>query len=144
MPDRLNPEERSAHMRRIRKTDTKPEFAVRKLAHGLGYRFRLHRRDLPGTPDLVFPSLQRVIFVHGCFWHQHPGCRLARPPKARPDYWQPKLRRNQERDAAARHALEAAGWSVLVVWECETTDIDTLRHGIAAFLEEGRSLTRPR
>ena len=144
MSDRLSPEERSAHMRRIRKTDTKPEIAIRKLAHGLGYRFRLHRRDLPGTPDLVFPRLRKIIFVHGCFWHQHSGCRLARPPKARPDYWQPKLRRNQERDAAARQALEAAGWSVLVIWECETPNTATLRLGIDEFLKRGGDLTQPR
>lgn len=82
MPDRLSPEERSAHMRRIRKTDTKPEVTVRRLAHALGFRFRLHRRDLPGTPDIVFPRLGKIILVHGCFWHQHKGCRLARPPKS--------------------------------------------------------------
>ena len=144
MPDRLSPEERSAHMRRIRKTDTKPEITVRKLAHSLGYRFRLHRRGLPGTPDLVFPRLRKIILAHGCFWHQHAGCKLARSPKARPDYWQPKLRRNQERDEAARIALEAAGWSVLVVWECETANAAALRLRIAAFLEEGRDLTQPR
>lgn len=144
MPDRLSPEERSAHMRRIRKTDTKPEVAVRQLAHGLGFRFRLHRRDLPGTPDLVFPRLRKVVFVHGCFWHLHPGCRLARPPKSRLAYWEPKLRRNQERDAAARKQLETAGWSILVVWECETADRAGLRQRLSAFLEEGRGLTRPR
>jgi DNA mismatch endonuclease, patch repair protein len=94
MPDFLTPEARSDHMRRIRKTDTKPELRVRKLAYALGFRFRLHRRDLPGTPDLVFPAMRKVIFVHGCLWHMHPGCRLARMPKARSGYWGPKLRRN--------------------------------------------------
>lgn len=144
MPDRLTPDERSAHMRRIRKTDTKPEIIVRKLAHGLGFRFRLHRRDLPGTPDLVFPRLRKSILVHGCFWHQHPGCKLARTPKTRLAYWQPKLCRNQERDLAAQKQLEAAGWSVLVVWECETADPDALRRSISVFLEKGRDLIPPR
>jgi DNA mismatch endonuclease (patch repair protein) len=107
MPDFLTPEQRSAHMRRIRKTDTRPELQMRRAAHALGYRFRLHRRDLPGTPDLVFPRLRKAILVHGCFWHQHPGCRLARLPKSRLDYWLPKLRRNQVRDDAALEALRA-------------------------------------
>lgn len=136
MLDRLTPEERSAHMRRIRKTDTKPEVRVRKTAHALGYRFRLHRRGLPGTPDLVFPRLRRAILVHGCFWHQHEGCRLARMPKSRLDYWKPKLERNRMRDEEARAALDAAGWRVLVIWECETTDLDALRERIGRFLAE--------
>ena len=106
-------------MRRITKTDTKPEFAVRRAAHRLGYRFRLHRRDLPGTPDLVFPRLRKVILVHGCFWHQHVGCRLARQPKSRPDYWLPKLERNWKRDAETQATLRELGWDVLVVWECQ-------------------------
>ncbi|WP_018289975.1 very short patch repair endonuclease [Verrucomicrobium sp. 3C] len=105
MPDRLSPEERSAHMRRIRKVDTKPELVVRRLAHQLGYRFRLHRADLPGTPDLVFPRLRKAILVHGCFWHQHAGCRLARMPRSRLNYWLPKLKRNQWRDTQAMAAL---------------------------------------
>lgn len=94
MADRLSPAERSAHMRGITKRDTVPELAVRRAAHALGARFRLHRRDLPGTPDLVFPSRPKVVLVHGCFWHQHPGCRLARQPKSRGEYWIPKLARN--------------------------------------------------
>ena len=98
MPDHLSPRARSEHMRRIRKTDTKPEMRVRRAAHRLGYRFRLHRSDLPGTPDMVFPRLSKVVLVHGCFWHQHAGCRLARLPKSRLDYWLPKLERNQQRD----------------------------------------------
>jgi DNA mismatch endonuclease (patch repair protein) len=89
MPDRLSPEARSAHMRRIRKTDTMPERVVRRAVHALGFRFRLHRGDLPGTPDLVLPRLRKAILVHGCFWHQHTGCRLARLPKSRPEYWLP-------------------------------------------------------
>lgn len=134
MPDRLSPEERSAHMRRIRKVDTKPELAVRRIAHHLGYRFRLHRRDLPGCPDLVFPRLRKIILVHGCFWHQHPGCSLARPPKSRPDYWVPKLRRNQERDAKAAEALKGLGWDLMVLWECEAAAEEALAARIATFL----------
>lgn len=122
-------------MRRIRKTDTKPELAVRRAAHRLGYRFRLHRRDLPGTPDLVFPRLRKVILVHGCFWHQHPGCRLARTPKSRPDYWLPKLRRNQQRDGETRQALDRLGWKVLVIWECQVTTEEAAAEIIAPFLE---------
>lgn len=134
MTDRLSPQERSAHMRRIRKTDTKPELVVRRAAHRLGYRFRLHRRDLPGTPDLVFPRLHRIIFVHGCFWHQHSGCRLARKPKSRLDYWLPKLRRNQEGDTAAMAALEKLGWDVLVLWECEVKNEAGVSEAIETFL----------
>jgi len=134
MPDRLSPEERSAHMRRIRKVDTKPELVVRRTAHRLGYRFRLHRRELPGTPDLVFPRLRKVVLVHGCFWHQHPGCRLARLPKSRLDYWLPKLRRNQERDAQAIKSLRRLGWRVLVLWECQAAREEAVAGRIAAFL----------
>ncbi|MDQ8727392.1 very short patch repair endonuclease [Bradyrhizobium sp. LHD-71] len=135
MPDRLTPEARSAHMRLIRKTDTGPELAVRRAAHRLGYRFRLHRRDLPGTPDLVFPKLRKAILVHGCFWHQHAGCRLARLPRSRPEYWLPKLRRNQQRDAAAYEALDRLGWQVLVIWECEAASDDTIEESVRTFLQ---------
>lgn len=134
MADRLSSEERSAHMRRIRKVDTKPELVVRRLAHRLGYRFRLHRGDLPGTPDLVFPRLRKAILVHGCFWHQHQGCRLARQPKTRLDYWLPKLRRNQARDEASQGALKQLGWDVLVVWECEAAGEAALASRVGAFL----------
>jgi DNA mismatch endonuclease, patch repair protein len=125
----------SAHMRRIRKTDTRPELAVRRLAHGMGYRYRLHRRDLPGTPDLVFPSRKKVILVHGCFWHQH-GCALGhKKPSANPDYWHPKLARNVARDAQNRERLRALGWDVLVIWECEAKDSTRLAERIRAYLE---------
>jgi DNA mismatch endonuclease (patch repair protein) len=124
----------SEHMRRIRKVDTKPELAVRRIAYQLGFRFRLHRRDLPGTPDLVFPARRKVIFVHGCFWHQHAGCRLARMPKARPEYWIPKLRRNCERDARTQEALKGLGWEVLVIWECEAAQPRALAARITEFL----------
>jgi len=116
--ERLTPKQRSANMARIGAKHTKPELRVRRIAHALGYRFRLHRRDLPGCPDLVFPRLRLAIFVHGCFWHQHSGCRRAVLPVSRPEYWLPKLARNQTRDATARAALEAAGWQVAELWEC--------------------------
>ena len=121
-------------MRRIRKVDTKPELAVRRIAHRLGFRFRLHRRDLPGTPDLVFPRLRKVIFVHGCFWHQH-DCPLgSRQPSANTGYWLPKLARNVERDRLARLRLASEGWDVLVVWECQTRRAQALEHVLAQFL----------
>lgn len=121
-------------MSRIRKTGSKPEMLVRRMAHRLGYRFRINRRDLPGTPDIVFPSRRKVIFVHGCFWHQHVGCRHANQPRTRTDYWLPKLARTVERDAASIASLRAAGWDVLVLWECETSDGQVLREQLATFL----------
>lgn len=132
--DRLGPAARSAHMRRIRKIDTKPEIVVRRMAHALGLRFRLHRRDLPGTPDIVFPRHRKIVQVHGCFWHQHEGCRLARQPKSRLDYWLPKLARNMERDRTAAEQLAALGWEALTIWECETRDAEVVRHRLIAFL----------
>lgn len=133
--DKLSPERRSANMARIRSRDTSPELVLRKLIHGLGYRFRLHRKDLPGKPDLVFPSRRKVIFMHGCFWHQHPECREGRVPGSRPEYWVPKLRRNQERDAASQSELALRGWRHLVIWECEIGhDLAPLLKKIARFL----------
>lgn len=121
-------------MSRIRRADTKPERAVRRAAHRLGYRFRLHRRDLPGTPDLVFPRHRKVVFVHGCFWHQHEGCASGRLPRSRPEYWHAKLARNAERDAEAKAKLEELGWKVEVLWECEVADADSLAPRLRAFL----------
>src|SRR5437016_10732119 len=107
-------------MSRIRSKDTKPELLVRRLIHTLGYRYRLHRRDLPGVPDLVFPSRRAVIFVHGCFWHRHKRCKGgARAPKSRLKYWKPKLEGNSVRDARNRKSLLRNGWRVLVIWECQ-------------------------
>ena len=105
-------------MRRIKAVDTAPELVVRRLLHSLGYRFRLHRADIPGKPDIVFPSKKRVIFVHGCFWHQH-SCKLGRVPKGNQSYWIPKLSRNVLRDKEVRRRLRALGWRVLAVWECQ-------------------------
>lgn len=127
-------EQISDQMRRIRKVDTKPELLVRRLAHSLGYRFRLHRRDLPGTPDLVFPSMRKAVLVHGCFWHQH-RCPLgSKQPRTNAHYWLPKLARNKERDVANEHALKELGWSVLVIWECETRNESSLADRLRRFL----------
>lgn len=132
--DNLTAERRSANMRRIRSEDTNPELALRRLIYRLGYRFRLHRKDLPGRPDVVFPGRRKVIFVHGCFWHQHPGCREGRIPSSRVDYWEPKLNRNQIRDAANQSLLEEQGWGVLVVWECALKDTITVKRTVKRFL----------
>lgn len=113
---------RSAQMALVRGRDTKPEMRVRKSLHAAGLRYRLHVRELPGKPDLVFPSRRVAVFVNGCFWHRHLGCRAARLPKSRLDFWGPKLAGNVERDERNRAALEEAGWSVMVIWECETRD----------------------
>lgn len=134
MHDHLSPTARSAHMRRICKINSGPELRVRRVAHALGFRFRLHRADLPGTPDLTFPGLKKVVFVHGCFWHQHPGCKLARQPKSRLDYWLPKLRRNQERDCERLEQLAAMGWQALIVWECEARSDEATGLALRQFL----------
>src|SRR5258708_32237927 len=125
--DRLTPESRSENMRRIKGKNTKPEMAVRRLVCSLGYRYRLHRKDLPGKPDLVFGTKRKVIFVHGCFWHGHErdGCLDGRWPKSNAAYWHPKLARNKERDAERLTALKKMGWRVLTIWECETPDVST-------------------
>ena len=132
--DRLTPEQRSAVMSRIRGKDTKPELVVRRLAHAMGYRFRLNRRDLPGSPDLVFPGRRKVIFVHGCFWHGH-DCRKANLPRTRTDYWATKIQRNRMRDAASLNALQELSWEVLVIWECEMKDSGALGLRIKTFLD---------
>lgn len=113
---------RSRHMARVRSKNTKPEMVVRSYAHSLGYRFRLHRKDLPGSPDLVFPSKSKVVFVHGCFWHRHQGCKYATMPKARRLFWENKFNDNVERDMRKLNELEAGGWHSLVIWECQVKD----------------------
>ena len=132
--DNLSAEQRSANMRRIRSANTNPELVLRRLIHQLGYRFRLHRKDLPGRPDIVFPGRRKVILAHGCFWHQHPGCREGRIPGSRVDYWGPKLDRNQIRDATNQARLEEQGWKVLVIWECELKDTIAVKRTVKKFL----------
>ena len=134
MPDHLTPAERSVHMARIKGANTRPELRVRQLLHAMGYRFRLHRHDLPGSPDVVLPRLRAAIYVHGCFWHQHPGCRLARQPKTRLEYWLPKLERNIARDTQALQDVAEQNWHPLVVWECETKAHEALEARLQAWL----------
>lgn len=133
--DTLNPPQRSARMALVRGKNTKPELLVRRLVHGLGYRYRLHRRDLPGTPDLVFPGRGKIIFVHGCFWHRHKGCVLARLPKSRGEFWVPKLEGNAARDAHNICALRRLGWGVMTIWECQLRDTARLARRIRRFLD---------
>jgi DNA mismatch endonuclease, patch repair protein len=125
--------DRSENMRRIRSKGMLPELAVRSMVHRMGYRFRLHRKDLPGKPDLVFVSRRKVIFVHGCFWHAH-DCTIAHTPRSNTAYWGPKLQRNKARDARNIEALRAVGWKSLVIWECEIRSGRTLQKRIRAFL----------
>ncbi len=113
-------------MAAIRSRDTKPEIAVRKLLHALGFRFRLQRKDLPGRPDIVLPRYNAVVFVNGCFWHQHEGCKLASKPASRQEYWKIKLERNVERDKSSFDKLTELGWQVIVVWECDLRDINAV------------------
>ena len=133
--DTLSRTERSERMARIRGRDTKPELLVRRLVHRCGFRYRLHGRMLPGKPDLVFPSRKKVIFVHGCFWHRHPRCSLARLPKSRVEFWVPKLTENRQRDLRSIRSLKRLGWKTQVVWECELRDVSLLEQRIRLFLE---------
>ena len=132
--DTLSRAARSRRMSLIRNRDTQPEMLVRRIAHGCGFRYRLHAKDLPGHPDLVFRRFRKVVFVHGCFWHRHPRCKLARLPKSKLDFWVPKLTRNRERDLAAVAKLRRCGWKVLVIWECQTQHPDMIETKIKAFL----------
>ena len=136
--DSVSSQRRSEIMGRVRSRDTRPELIVRRLAHSMGYRYRLHSQDLPGRPDLVFRSRKKVIFVHGCFWHRHQGCALARIPKSRQDFWIPKFEANKSRDMRTEEALRQAGWQVLVVWECELGDLPSLKNKIEEFLDAKR------
>lgn len=129
------PEVRSRTMRAVRSRDTGPEMVVRRLAHGMGYRYRLHRKDLPGAPDLAFPSRRKAVFVHGCFWHWHDCPRGDRMPKSNRDYWTRKLSRNRSRDAEHRSRLRSMNWDVLTIWECQIGDRDALRARLRAFLD---------
>jgi len=137
MADKLSPERRSENMRRIRSKNMKPELLVRSLIHRKGYRYRLHCRDLPGKPDLVFGSRRKVIFVHGCFWHNH-HCRNAHVPRSNVNYWGPKLQRNAARAAKNLKALIASGWRSLVIWECELkADAGRILKRVDLFLRNG-------
>lgn len=134
MVDRLSSEARSRLMSRIRSRDTKPELVVRSLLHRMGYRYRLHRRDLPGTPDIVLPRHRKIIQVQGCFWHGH-GCRISSTPKSRREYWVPKIEANKSRDRQNKGRLRHMGWRVLEIWECETGDSRVLASKLARFMK---------
>lgn len=133
--DTVTKERRSEIMGRVRAKDTRPEMTVRRMVHAMGYRYRLHREDLPGKPDLVLPRLHAVILVHGCFWHRHQGCDRTRTPKSRVDFWTRKFEDNVRRDQTVRRKLRRAGWSVLVIWECEAEQEEKLRRKIERFMD---------
>lgn len=132
--DPLTEDARSERMSRVRGVDTKPELVVRRLVHRMGYRYRLHADGLPGTPDLAFRARRKVIYVHGCFWHQH-GCRQYRMPRTRAGFWEPKLQSNKSRDAKVQREIRGLGWKVLVIWECQIKNLVRLQGRIATFLE---------
>lgn len=133
MTDNRSPELRSKTMSAVRQKDTGPEMAVRQLLYGMGYRYRLHRKDLPGKPDIAFGPRKKVVFVHGCFWHGH-GCAKGQLPKSRLDYWAPKIAANKERDEKRVRELDELGWESCTVWQCELTNIDVLALRLQAFL----------
>lgn len=132
--DTLSKKERSKRMSLVRCKDTKPEMKVRRLVHRMGHRYRLHKAGLPGKPDLSFARKRKAIFVHGCFWHRHEGCKWARLPKSRQDFWRPKLEGNKQRDIRNQKALRKMGWEFLIIWECETGDLNSLKRRIHSFL----------
>lgn len=133
--DTLTPAERSERMARIRSKDTGPEKRIRRLLTALGFRYRLQYSKLPGRPDIAFPGRKKVIWVHGCFWHRHPDCALARLPKSRLDFWKPKLEHNRTRDLRNQAQVQAAGWDALVVWECELSDEAAVAARLRSFLD---------
>lgn len=143
MADALSCSQRSAIMRSVRRKDTKPEMVVRRMAHAIGARYRLHREDLPGSPDIVFVSRRLCVFVHGCFWHRHQGCRLASTPSSNVDFWCDKFRRNIERDERKAAELRALGWRVETIWECETRKPEELAVNLQSLLFPERSVGDP-
>lgn len=138
MVDFVTKEKRSEIMRAVGTKNTRPEIRLRSIIHSLGYRFRLHRKELPGTPDLVFPKYKKVVFVHGCFWHGHEGCPKARLPKSNTEYWKNKIENNRARDQRTIDELEALGWKSSVVWQCEIKkkNEDKLKENIQGFLSK--------
>lgn len=131
--DTRTPDQRSRIMRAVKQRDTGPELLLRKALHRLGYRYRAHAKHLPGRPDLVFPSRKKVIFVHGCFWHGH-DCSKGRPPKSRPEYWIPKIEANKARDERVISELKKDGWDVMVIWQCETKELEAVLTKTVRFL----------
>jgi len=137
--DKLDKESRSRLMAKVKSKNTGLEKGVRSLLHSLGFRFRLHRRGLPGTPDVILPKYRTVILAHGCFWHRHPGCKLAATPASNTDFWREKFAKNVERDAKQIAALEQVGWKVVVVWECELKDTPRLAARLIQELRGGEA-----
>lgn len=135
MVDTVTAKVRSRIMAQVKSKDTRPEMTVRRLLHGLGYRYRLHRTDLPGRPDLTFPSRRKVVFVNGCFWHNHANCAKVRVPSSNRTYWLAKLERNSNRDKRNLSLLERDGWTPMTIWECELHDLETVAKKVTAFLE---------
>ena len=135
MADNVTPRVRSRIMAQIKSKGMKPEMQVRRLLHGIGYRYRLHRTDLPGRPDLVFPARRKVVFVNGCFWHFHSGCPSVRIPASNREYWVEKLERNRARDERNVDLLEESGWAVMTVWECQLRDMASTSERLVAFLD---------
>ncbi len=133
--DHVTSEERSEIMSKVNGKDTTPEMTVRQLLQSMGYKYRLHREDLPGTPDIVLVSKKKAIFVRGCFWHRHPGCKLTRTPGTNAFFWRNKFKSNVKKDRMAVEDLEASGWDVLVVWECQTGDLRLLEETLQGFLD---------
>ena len=121
-------------MSRVRSKSSKPEMRLRRLVHGMGFRYRLHVKDLPGKPDMVFPARNAVVFMHSCFWHRHRRCKLARLPKSRIDFWETKLEANRKRDKVQQRKLKKLGWRVLIVWECELRDAERVSRRVEEFL----------
>lgn len=138
MTDTLTPKQRSDRMSLVRGKNTKPEMRVRRLVHAMGFRYRLHRRDLPGTPDLVFVGRRKLLYVHGCYWHRHtdPACKLARLPKSRLEFWLPKLDSNAARDRQNQKRVREMGWGYLIIWECQLGNEAFLRCQIEEFLND--------
>ncbi|MFN3261903.1 MAG: very short patch repair endonuclease [Pikeienuella sp.] len=136
MVDFLSPSERSERMSRIRSSNTAPEVALRRAMHAIGFRFRLHSKGLPGKPDIVLPRHKTVIFVHGCFWHRHSGCKIATTPKTNTEFWVEKFDRNVVRDARTREQLEGLGWRVIVVWECELSSANQVAGAVRRVVDE--------
>ena len=125
--DRITREHRSWNMSRIKSCNTKPEIVVRSLLHNMGYRFRLHRKDLPGKPDIVLPRYKSIIFIHGCFWHRHKECKNTTSPKTKKTFWREKFKANVIRDKKVQEELKSMGWKILIIWECELPDLDRVK-----------------
>jgi len=132
--DRLSRSHRSWNMSRIKSRDTSTELTVRSVLHDMGYRFRLHRKDLPGKPDIVLPKYRTVIFVHGCFWHRHTECKYAYTPKSNVEFWEKKFKANVERDQNNNRILQELGWRIIVIWECQTQNLEPLKYLLEASL----------